>query len=171
MNKMFKADEMRKKTVYLLAFPLLLLLLFGCITSHLKTEQPIRISRLNIVVSNFSELLALDVPLQCAANTDNGTAIVLIKNRSFRADMGGYAVMKQDGLLYMHVPDSRRAELNCEWIMVNQSDDVFAQLSEFDPFNQSLESLPSSSFACDAAYIPDSEFYPSGKVCWFLDIK
>lgn len=162
---------MRKKTLMVLAFSLALFALFGCITGHLKTEQPIKVSRLNIAADNFSGLLELGIPLQCAVNTGSGTATVLIKNGSFRADMGGYAVMKQDGLLYMRVPDSRKAEFNCEWIMVNESDDVFAQLSEFDPFNQSLESLPPGSFACDAAYIADSGFYPSGKLCWFLDVK
>ncbi len=155
----------------LLLFALFLLLSQGCITGQLK-NGPIQIKRLDIIVQNFSGLLSLGVPLECAVQTWNGTVFIKIRDGKFRTQSDGLVLIEENDTEYMRVPDSRRGEFGCDWIMVNRSADVYSDwLHEFNPMNGSLEELPGSAFICDAAYVSPQEMDASGKLCWYFDIK
>ncbi|VVB98105.1 Uncharacterised protein [uncultured archaeon] len=160
-----------KPLAVLLALMFALAALSGCITSRLPA-QSITVKKLDIVAQNFTELMSLGIPLQCLVKTGNGTLLVQIKNGTMRAEINGQALVKDRDTLYMQVPQSRKAEFNCDWVMVNESADVFADsLADLDPLKENLDSLPAQDFLCDAAYVKDSDFYPAGRMCWYFDLK
>jgi hypothetical protein len=158
-------------------FPALLLLAFvlaslsGCITGRMPAQQ-INVKRLDISAQNLSELVSMEIPLQCLVKNGNETVLVRMKNGTMRAEAGSRALFEDRGTLYMQVPESRKQEFDCDWVMVNKTDDVFSEwLSSIYPFSEDLDSIPAQKFVCDSVYVKDSEFYPSGKICWYFDLN
>lgn len=155
----------------MLVFCFLFFSILGCITSQMQ-EKPIEIKKLNIEVKNFSELLELNIPLECKVKTNNKTFIIKIKDRMFRSENKGQIVVKENSTLYMYVPEDKRQKFKCEWIKVNEEEKVFEEwLYEFTPVEEDLDLLSGKNFECDVANIKDSEFYPVGKLCMFIDLE
>lgn len=147
------------------------LLLAGCISSQMGSE-PIKMKRLNLVAQNFTELIGLGFSLMCDVQTANATYLVKVKDGKYRYELGDYAVVEDGDTNYLRVPPWKKAEFDCDWIMVNESEYSFTNwLREYDPLNESLDSLPASSFNCDAANVDDSDMNVSGKICWIFDLK
>lgn len=150
----------------------LLLAAFGCITGSLPAEKPITVKKLDIRAQNFSELLSLGIPLHCAVRTPDGTLYVKIRDGKARTELDGYVVIMDGTLIYLRLPPEKKEEYGCDWIKVDRMDEIFKNsLSALNPMKQDLNSIPGSSFLCDAAFYPAGEFEPEGHICWYFDIK
>ncbi len=154
-----------------LAFVLFLALLSGCITGSMKNETPGR-QKLGISVQNFSQLPGLGIPLECTANVSNSPLFIMVNGGAYRVEGNGYALVKQNATLYLRVPEDKKSEFNCDWIMVNETENVYAQwLYQFNPIKEGIDAIPMGNFECYLASIDDADFYPAGKTCWFFDLK
>lgn len=148
----------------LFCIALVLVLFFSGCTNNTK------IQKFNLPASNFSQLVALNIPIECRLITSEGIIFIKIKNQSIRAESGEYVLIKQGDNLYLRVPKNKISpQDSCEWIKVNETHTIYSSFKEFNPLKQDLDSYPSKNFLCDTAYIENSEFVPEGKVCLFWD--
>lgn len=164
-------DKTAKAFVFAILIFSSCLIFSGCLTNSLKNETQEQ-GKLNLAVRNFSELPGLGLSLECTANVSNSSLFIRVKGGAYRVEDNGSALVKQNATLYLRVPEDKKSEFNCDWIMVNETENVYAQwLYQFNPIREDMDSLPMSNFDCRLASINDADFYPAGKTCWFFDLK
>ena len=147
-------------------------LLFGCIS--IEPKQEIKIKKVSVAPANFSELLDLNLSLECAVQTTNGTARLVTGPGAYRDELGNRAMVKRDGITYLRIffgAQIPQDDQECQWVMVNESDSVYQEWFEkLGPMHESLALVPGSAFDCDLAGPNAVELYPSGHICWYFDI-
>ncbi len=147
----------------------------GCITSSLRNgggENVAETKKLNLAGLGLTKLMELGIPIECGVNTSNGFVEFRIANGSFRTQSGQFVVIGKGTAVYMKVPGEMREELGCDWVMVNATENVFAEWrAQLSPVQEDFYAIPPANFDCDVDDVHESEFYVSGDICWFFDLK
>ncbi|MBU0586678.1 hypothetical protein KJ780_04130, partial [Candidatus Micrarchaeota archaeon] len=126
---------------------LLLLILFGCIT--LEKRNQIKVKSLSIIANNFSELVELGVPLYCKVNTSDGVIDVLLNDGIAKHQNGDTYMLKNDSIVFFHVPNCKKDKYDCDWILVNESQRVYSWFVELLPMKGDINDIPGENFDCD----------------------